>query len=68
MRKQQFSVEGMHCTSCAMVIESDLEDAGAKATCTYATQVLEVTYDEKKLSEQEIRNIVSKSGYTIHLI
>ena len=68
MKKQQFSVEGMHCTSCAMVIESDLEDAGVKATCTYATQVLEVTYDEKKLSEQEIRNIVSKSGYTIHLI
>lgn len=68
MKKQRFSVEGMHCASCAMVIESDLDDAGIKASCTYATQVLEVTYDEKKLSEQEVRNIVLKSGYTLHLI
>jgi copper chaperone CopZ len=55
----------MHCTSCAMVIESDLEDAGVKATCSYAKQTLEAEFDEKMTSVEAIRATVKKAGYTL---
>jgi copper chaperone CopZ len=63
--KKTFTVQGMHCTSCAMVIESDLEDAGVAASCSYAKQTLSVEFDEKKISEEAIHNVVKKSGYTL---
>ena len=65
MKKKTFNVEGMHCTSCAMVIESDLEDAGVKATCSYAKQTLEVEYDENMVNDEKIIQVVKNSGYTI---
>ena len=65
MKKKTFKVEGMHCTSCALMIESDLEDAGVKATCSYAKQTLEVEFDEKKIDEKTIVDIVVKAGYNI---
>ena len=55
----------MHCTSCAMVIESDLEDTGVKAVCSYAKQTLEVEFDDTRVGEHMIHNIVIKAGYTI---
>jgi len=65
MTKKTFNVEGMHCTSCAMVIESDLEDVGVKAKCSYAKQTLETEFDENKISEKTISEVVKKSGYTL---
>lgn len=65
MIKKSFKVQGMHCTSCALMIESDLEDAGVKARCTYAKQTLEVEFDEKMISEKKIKEVVATSGYQI---
>ncbi len=65
MTKKTFKVEGMHCTSCALMIESDLEDAGVTSSCSYAKETLDVEFDEKKIDEEIIRKVVSKSGYTI---
>jgi len=55
----------MHCTSCALLIESDLEDAGVKATCSYAKQTLTVEFDETKIGEKNIKDVVAKAGYQI---
>jgi len=55
----------MHCTSCALLIESDLEDAGVKASCNYAKQMLTVEFDEKKIGEQAIKDVVAKAGYQV---
>ncbi len=65
MIKKTFSVSGMHCSSCAMTIEWDLEDHGIKAKCSYANQVVEVEYEPEKISDQDIKQIVAKSGYKI---
>ncbi len=65
MIKKTFKIEGMHCTSCALMIESDLEDAGVTAKCSYAKQTLEAEFDEKKISEKNIAAVVKKAGYTI---
>jgi copper chaperone CopZ len=66
MTKKTFKVEGMHCTSCAMVIESDLEDVGVKAACSYAKATLETEFDEKKTGEGAIKKIIQQLGYKIY--
>ncbi len=65
MTKRTYKVDGMHCTSCALLIESDLEDVGVKATCNYAKQTLEVEFDEKKIGEKKITEVVAAAGYQI---
>lgn len=55
----------MHCTSCAMVIEGELEDIGTKAACNYVKETLEVEYDEHAVTEEKIASVVSQAGYSI---
>ena len=57
-----YKIKGMHCASCASMIELDLEDAGISAKCSYQKETLEVdgSVDSKKIIE-----VVKKSGYSI---
>ncbi len=62
--KRKLKIEGMHCTSCAMNIDFDLEDLGVKSVKTsYAKQECEVEFDEEKLNERVIVQTIKKSGY-----
>lgn len=56
----------MHCTSCALNIDFDLEDLGGikSSKTNYAKQISEVEYDETKVSLKEILNQIQKTGYT----
>lgn len=65
MTKKTYKIDGMHCTSCAMVIESDLEDAGVKASCSYAKETLDVEFDPANVSEEKIKGVVATAGYTV---
>lgn len=65
MIKKTYKVIGMHCTSCALVIESDLEDEGVKASCSYAHETLNVEYDETRVSDKKITEVVRASGYEL---
>lgn len=65
MAKKIYQVKNMNCASCAMVIESDLEDAGFACKCSFAKQTLEVEFDEKKHTEEKIHEVVKKAGYEI---
>ena len=65
MTKKVFKIDGMHCASCALLIESDLEDAGVRAVCSYAKQTLTIEFDEKKIRETTIKDVVAKAGYQI---
>lgn len=62
--EQEYGVVGMHCTSCAAMIESDLLDAGIDARCSYAKQKLTIKNIGEK-SEKDIMKIVKKTGYTL---
>lgn len=64
MAKKIYKITGMDCASCAMVIESDLEDAGVKCKCSFAKQTLEVEHNGN-LDEEKIKEIVKKSGYNL---
>lgn len=66
MIKKKLKIEGMHCTSCAMTIDFDLEDLeGVKSAKTsYASSVCEVEFDAGKLDDQKILETIKKSGYS----
>lgn len=66
MIKKKFKIEGMHCTSCAMSIDMDLEDLdGVKQSNTsYAKMETEVEFDEEKVTDQNIIEIIEKLGYS----
>ena len=68
--KKKLKIEGMHCSSCAMNIDMDLEDlAGVKGASTnYAKQVSEVEYDEEELKVEDIIKSVEKTGYKASLL
>lgn len=55
----------MHCTSCAINIDFDLEDlAGVKEAKThYAKQISVVTYDPDKIKHEQIIAVITKLGY-----
>lgn len=65
MIKKSYKVKGMHCTSCVMMIEEDLLDAGVKAKCSFVKEILEVEFDPKKISETKIKETVKTSGYIL---
>lgn len=63
--KKKFKIDGMHCTSCAMNIDFDLEDLeGVKSVKTnYAKQESEVEFEEEKVNLEKIFETIKKSGY-----
>lgn len=65
--KKKLKIEGMHCTSCAMNIDFDLEDLeGIKSAKTsYTKQETEIEFDEEKVSNQKIIQTIKKTGYTV---
>lgn len=60
-----FEVLGMHCASCAAMIESELEDAGYRAKCSYAKQKLEI--ESTDVDPTKVRQIVKSAGYDIKI-
>lgn len=62
MQTVKLNIFGMHCTSCAINIDGELEDTeGVKESKTnYAKQVTEVTFDPKKISVDKVISIIRK--------
>lgn len=64
--KIKLKITGMHCTSCAMNIDGELEDTeGVKESSTnYAKSLTEVTFDPEKVNEKKVIEVIKKVGYT----
>lgn len=65
--KKRLMIDGMHCSSCAMSIDMDLEDLdGVKESRTnYAKQFSDVEFDEEKLGVEDIIKSINKTGYKV---
>jgi copper chaperone CopZ len=65
MIKKKFKIHGMHCTSCAMTIDMDLEDLEgvARSHTSYAKAETEVEFDPAKISDNTVLDTIKKSGY-----
>ncbi len=66
LAKKKFIIEGMHCVSCAMNIDFDLEDLeGIKGVSTnYAKAECIVEYEEDKVDEKKIVETIKTTGYS----
>lgn len=63
--KKTFSIKGMHCASCVVMLERALSkvDGVATATVNLATEKATVTYDAQKVSDEKLASAVSNVGY-----
>ena len=66
MKKIQLKIMGMHCPSCEMLITDALEEVRAKAQVDSKKGTAVIEFDEKKLTEDKIKQIIKKEGYTIN--
>ncbi len=69
LQKKILNIVGMHCTACAMDIDGQLEDTiGVKEARThYAKQQTEVSFDDEKVSLEEIVKVVNGLNYQVEL-
>ena len=70
MTKKKLKITGMHCTSCAMNIDGDLEDnvKGVKSAKTnYAKQETEVEFEEEEVKVEQIIAQIKETGYQAEL-
>ncbi len=66
MKQVTFTITDMHCTSCSISIDGDLEDTEGvqEAKTHYAKAQTAVTFDPQKITEEDILKIIKKTGYT----
>ncbi len=65
-KKVVLKIDGMHCTSCAMSIDGDLEDyvKGVKSAKTnYAKYECEVEFDDEEVELAQIIDQIKETGY-----
>lgn len=62
MKKIKLTIRGMHCGSCAKLIVSELEDKVSKLKVEDNGNTV-IEFDESKISEQQIKDIITELGY-----
>ena len=63
IQKIKLIIKGMHCGSCAKMIEMELEDKVNMISINVEKGYADIEFDEKKISEDEIKKIITKLGY-----
>lgn len=68
--KKKLAIDGMHCSSCAINIDMDLEDVpGVKSARTsYAKQECEVEFEQGNADIDLVIQTIEKTGYKAQLI
>ena len=61
----KLNIEGMHCGSCSKMIELELEDKVDKITVSLEKKKAEITFDNKKITKSQIKEIINKLGYKV---
>ncbi len=67
MVKKTLNVKGMHCKSCEMLIKDSLSevDGVKKVDVSLTKNTVTVYYDEKKVKEGMIKNVIETEGYHV---
>ncbi|HQD50259.1 MAG TPA: heavy metal translocating P-type ATPase [Defluviitaleaceae bacterium] len=65
MEKKQFDISGMTCAACARAVEKSVSklDGIVEANVNFASEKLNVQYDENKLKIEQIIQAVEHAGY-----
>lgn len=67
MINKSFKIEGMTCASCAKAVERATKklQGVTESNVNYATEKLNITFDESKVSIGDIQTSVEKAGYKV---
>lgn len=62
-----FEITGMHCVSCAMNIDGNLEDTLGviKAETNFAKSTTKVFFDSRKITSERLKKIIEETGYSV---
>ena len=62
---RSYKIQGMHCTSCAMTIDWEIEDVEGveEASTSYAKALTSVTYDPSRASDEAILAAIKRAGF-----
>jgi len=65
--KKLINIQGMHCGGCESIIEEALTETEGviDAKADYASAQCSITYDDKKLSLEEIHKVIENKGYQV---
>ena len=65
MIQEKLKISGMHCASCAMSIDDEVEelDGVSQSSTSYRKQMTTVVYDEDRTNVDVIAAAVRKLGY-----
>lgn len=60
-------INGMHCTSCSLNIDGELEELAGiySAQTSYAKSETKVDYDPEKIKPETFRKTIEKLGYSL---
>lgn len=66
----KFQISGMHCSSCSLNIDGELEDqAGVvSASTSYAKSITTVKFDKKKIVPEKLMQTIRGLGYEVEQI
>ena len=63
MKKETLNIKGMHCSSCVNLIQDTLKNEGVTAKVDLIKNKAEISYNEKKISLNQIIKIIKDEGY-----
>ena len=63
--EKTFQIKGMHCNSCAQLIENKLKEKVDKIYVSYSKEEAKISFDENKISEKEIIKEIESEGYKV---
>lgn len=69
MKSELYKVKGMHCASCAAIIEKAFKksDGVAKAEVNFGTETAKIEYDSSKISPEALSKSIEPYGYSLSL-
>lgn len=67
--KVMIKLDGMHCVSCGMNIDGELEDLPGvlRASTSYAKSLCTVEYDPQQIKERDLIQAIKKLGYSANI-
>ena len=63
-KKEILVVEGMKCVHCSAKVENALKKVHVKAEINLESKTIVVSYNEKKITLEEIKRIIEEVGFT----
>jgi copper chaperone CopZ len=66
----KFKIDGMHCTSCSMNIDGELEDIDGviSVSTSYAKAETKVVFNQDKVSVEDLKKAIEKLDYVVEVV